>query len=189
MTIRKRVIPDQNWKAVPGFEGFYEVSNCGQVRSLTVMRDHGGYRPRVIPGKILKQKKISGSGYFGVTLWGASGSGQPFLVHRLVAITWIPNPNQWPLVRHLDDHRQHNHVSNLAWGTGRDNYLDGRKNGRMFRDPLTHKERLKLEHAVRCAMLKAPKWYGMGRRLAEIHQHPETGIAKIRARLLRSPHV
>lgn len=111
-----------------GFEGLYEVSSHGRVRSLTVLRQHGGYRPRVIPGKILKPK--AGQRYAVFNLFSAEGIQAHRSAHRLVAEAFIPNPQGLPLVRHLDDHPRHNWADNLAWGTHTDNQLDACHNGR-----------------------------------------------------------
>lgn len=54
------------------------------------------------------------------------------LVHRLVAICFIPNPNNYPVVRHLDDDPKNNHFTNLQWGTQADNMQDCRDHGRDF---------------------------------------------------------
>ena len=69
-----------------------------------------------------------GDGYLVVTV---RKDNKPFVarVHRLVAKTFIPNPNELPIVRHLDDSKQNNHASNLAWGTVQDNASDAIRNG------------------------------------------------------------
>jgi len=114
------------WEPVPGFEGLYEVSTHGRVRSLTVLREHGGYRPRVIPGRVLSTKRKS---YHTATLWDAQGNAHPRKVHVLVATVFLSNPDGLPLVRHLDDDHHNNAVWNLAWGSYLDNAQDKVRNG------------------------------------------------------------
>ena len=89
------------WKDIKGFEGLYQVSNLGQVRSLNY-KNQGGVQ-------ILKQSKAP-HGYKRITLKKKS-----FLVHRLVAIAFIPQPEGCTLINHKDENKINNCVSNLEW--------------------------------------------------------------------------
>ena len=60
------------------------------------------------------------------------GNKYKLLIHRLVATYFVPNPNHYPIVRHLDDNPKNNHYTNLAWGTQADNVQDCRDHGRDF---------------------------------------------------------
>ena len=91
------------WKPIPNYEGFYEVSNMGKVRSV--------YRYR----RILKPM-ISNAGYERVDLFKNKHRKQ-FSVHRLVAMTFINNPDQKPFVNHKDENKTNNSVDNLEWVT------------------------------------------------------------------------
>lgn len=91
------------WKPVPNYEGFYEVSNTGKIRSA--------YRYR----RILKPM-ISNAGYERVDLFKNKNRKQ-FSVHRLVAMTFIDNPDQKPFVNHKDENKTNNSVDNLEWVT------------------------------------------------------------------------
>ena len=93
------------WKPVVGYEGLYEVSNWGRVKSLNY--NHTG------KGKILKQNQIK-NGYKSVMLY-KDGNGKNYLVHRLVAEAFLPNPNDYKEVNHKDENPQNNIVSNLEW--------------------------------------------------------------------------
>ena len=89
------------WKQIQGFDN-YEISTDGQIRNKKI-------------GKTLKQRKDS-NGYLLVNLCRNS-KVQTFRVHRLVAQTFIPNPQNKQTVNHKDHNRQNNHVENLEWAT------------------------------------------------------------------------
>lgn len=89
------------WRPIPGYEGFYEVSTSGQIRSV--------YRYR----KVLKPM-VSNTGYERVDLFKKRVRKQ-FSVHRLVALTFIDNPDGKPYVNHKDENKTNNSVDNLEW--------------------------------------------------------------------------
>lgn len=100
----------EQWLDVRGFEGFYQVSNLGRVRSL----------PRATTrGKILKG---AGRPYLGVRLT-ANGRYFSRRVHRLVAEAFVPNPDNLPVVDHIDGNKLNNRADNLRWCTHRQNTL------------------------------------------------------------------
>lgn len=101
------------WKDIDGFEGLYEISNKGRVKTLkprrgmkskegliAVTHDSWGY-PRVL---IYKDKKVHAK-----------------RIHRLVAINFIPNPLNKVSVNHIDGNKLNNHVDNLEWSTWKEN--------------------------------------------------------------------
>lgn len=125
------------WKPVAGYEGIYEVSSYGRVRSLK--RVVNGKPGQLIPKKgiILKQSLLErGGGYYRVML-SKNNKGKHFLVHRLVAEAFIPNPDGLPVVNHKDICSLNNFVyvnpdnsidpskSNLEWCTIRYNSIYG----------------------------------------------------------------
>lgn len=95
------------WKDVVGYEGLYEVSNLGRVRNAR--------RGRTIA---IHERA---HGYFGVMLCDRKRDkdrhGKHFSVHRLVAEAFIPNPNNYPQVNHIDENKKNNCVDNLEWCT------------------------------------------------------------------------
>jgi hypothetical protein len=95
------------WKDIPNYEGFYQVSNLGNIKSLH-------YNQQNIE-KILKQTKNS-SGYYKVELYKNKKS-KIFYVHRIVAMAFIPNPKNKSEVNHIDGNKLNNNVSNLEWNT------------------------------------------------------------------------
>ena len=101
------LLPKRIWKDIPGYEGLYQVSNTGKVRSLNY-RGTG-------QTKILKQN-ITRYGYKTLALC-KNGKDKRYFVHRLVAEAFIPNPNNLPYVNHKDEDKTNNAVWNLEWCT------------------------------------------------------------------------
>lgn len=95
----------EQWKDIKGFEGLYQVSNEGRVKSL------GNDKSR--KEKILKGRN-NGKGYLVVCLW-KDGKRVWKLIHRLVAETFLPNPNNYKEVNHKDECKTNNSVDNLEW--------------------------------------------------------------------------
>lgn len=100
------------FKDIEGYEGLYQVSNLGRVKSLE-RKVNKGHGERTISEKILKQM-INLYGYKFVHL-STKNCVKPFLVHRLVAQAFIPNQNNLPQVNHKDENPNNNHVDNLEW--------------------------------------------------------------------------
>lgn len=101
------------WKAIIGYEGFYEISNKGRVRSLdrtVYFRNNKGKRKYI--GKIIKPKYRNG--YQFVNLY-KNKHCKTCSVHRLVALHFIPNPNNYELINHKDGIKSNNKVENLEW--------------------------------------------------------------------------
>lgn len=100
---------EEIWRPVVGYEGLYEVSNTGLIRSLDRFV---GNRNR-IKGKILSIR-IEKNGYCSVAL-SKYGKIKRYKIHRLVAQAFIPNPEGLPEVNHLDEDKTNNSVDNLEW--------------------------------------------------------------------------
>lgn len=106
------------WKEIPNYEGFYEVSNYGKVRSITRKTQFGvGYR--VYKGKELKLQADK-DGYKRVALH-KEGKQKRFFVHRLVGLCFIDNPENKPVINHIDGDKANNYVENLEWVTRSEN--------------------------------------------------------------------
>lgn len=108
----------EEWRTIEGFEGSYEISSHGQIRSLD--RSHtAGTRTRVIKGGIKTPEEMVND-YFRVYLYKDNKRSRHF-VHRLVALAFIPNPEGKPIVNHMDRNRKNNNVTNLEWCTDKEN--------------------------------------------------------------------
>lgn len=96
----------EEWKDIVGYEGIYQISNLGNVKSIN-------------KNSIMKPSKLP-KGYLQIGLT-KNGKRKYTSIHRLVAKTFIPNPNNLPCVNHKDCNTSNNNISNLEWVTHKEN--------------------------------------------------------------------
>lgn len=120
------------WKPIEGFEGYYEVSNLGRVRSLDrIILRHYKSRDKFVKwkGRIMALH-LRRDGYPFVDLY-KSHKRHEFVVHRLVAMAFVPNPNNRPEVDHINTIRTDARACNLRWVNRSENNLNPVTNQRM----------------------------------------------------------
>lgn len=115
----------EEWRDIPGYEGLYQVSDMGRVRSLPRIVEFNGIRRRT-QGKTLKPHD-NGNGYMNVPLH-KNGTTETAYVHRLVACAFVPNPDDKPCVNHIDYDTNNNRASNLEWVTQGENIAHSLQN-------------------------------------------------------------
>lgn len=106
---------NEKWKDIFDYEGLYQVSNLGRVRSITHARINGKQKNHtcISKGKLLSPGKDS-NGYMVVVL-SKNGKRKSCRVHRLVAETFLNNKNNYKCVNHKDENKENNVVDNLEW--------------------------------------------------------------------------
>ena len=118
----------EEWRDILGYEGQYQVSNLGRVRSLDRVINHPVNGPMRRRGGIHRCGKSKG--YLNVSLL-RDGKTRTFTVHRLVALAFVGPPTEQ--IRHLDGDKYNNAATNLAWGTAAENSADREKHGNTAR--------------------------------------------------------
>ncbi len=115
--IKRRILMEL-WKDIKGYEGKYQISSYGRVKSLARITKNN----HKIPERILNTTtRLTKDGYCRVTLIGKKSRTHDYRVHRLVAEAFIPNPNNKSTVNHIDGNKKNNHVDNLEWNTREEN--------------------------------------------------------------------
>lgn len=122
---------EEIWKYLDGYENRYMVSNFGVAKSFCRYKN----------GVILKPS-IDKDGYERVVLYDGQGSKKCVGIHQLVALCFVPNPLNLPMVMHLDENCLNNCADNLAWGTALENNRFPKRNQRLSKS-LTGKKRSK----------------------------------------------
>ena len=115
----------EEWRPIAEFDGEYEVSNLGRVRS---MKKYRGQTGRIMPQTQQPSGRNGELRYFAVMLWH-NNKAYCRKVHRLVAEAFIPNPDNLPQINHKDGNRANNQVSNLEWCTAKENTIHSWREG------------------------------------------------------------
>ena len=117
----------EEWKDIKDYEGFYQVSNKGRIKSVDREVKAGFGSTRIVKGRIMKTD-LSNSGYLRVC--GCKENKKfKIEVHRAVIEAFIPNPKNKPECNHKDGIKTNNHVDNLEWATRSENQRHAFDNG------------------------------------------------------------
>lgn len=118
--------PAEIFRSVVGYDGRYEVSDCGSIKRVARLEDK---RKSRLSEKMLRPAILK-IGYPMVSITKDSKQ-KSYYVHRLVALAFLPNPEGLPMVNHKDSDKTNNHVSNLEWCTNSHNLKHAYENGKM----------------------------------------------------------
>lgn len=121
---------EEIWYDIPGYEGYYQLSNLLRIRSL-YFYNYGKFHKYKEP----KIRKICTSTLYPMIIIGFDilGNKKTIYIHHLVANMFIPNPNNYPCVLHKDDNKNNYAIDNLEWGTQKKNNHDAFYRGRIPR--------------------------------------------------------
>lgn len=109
----------EKWRNIKGYEGLYQISNKGRVKSLSTIKNEE---------YIIMQQRENACGYPRINL-SCCGVQKTYEIHRLVATHFIDNPLNKKEVNHKDGNKRNNNASNLEWVNRRENMLHAFKNG------------------------------------------------------------
>lgn len=127
----------EEWRDVVGYEGYYEVSNMGRVRSIgRYVKTAWGFRFK--QPHIMSENIHPITGYHMVCL-AKDGAKRTYMVHRLVAFAFIANPENKPQINHKNENKSDNRSANLEWMTAKENNNFGTKNERVSKANKTSK--------------------------------------------------
>jgi len=102
------------WKDIEGFEGLYQVSNLGKIRSLDKWVNNKYGTKTFKKGRVLKNSLIKSTGYYRVSL-SKDNSFISKSVHQIVAKAFLKNPNNYTQINHKDENKSNNSADNLEW--------------------------------------------------------------------------
>lgn len=129
MEYTEQELANEEWRDIIGYEGKYQVSCFGRVRSVErVIKTNRLNITKLVKGRIMKLK-LRREGYLEVNLW-LDGKYKTHKVHRLVAMAFIVNPNNYKEINHKDENKANNHINNLEWCTSKYNANYGGRNKR-----------------------------------------------------------
>lgn len=119
---------EEIWKDIENWEGLYQVSNLGRLRSLDRMVWNKANQSHSLIKGCIKKPDTKDKSYAQIGL-AKNGGFSKYLIHRLVAKAFIPNPNNLPEVNHKDLNKMNNHSDNLEWSTRLGNARHAKENG------------------------------------------------------------
>lgn len=169
----------EQWKDIQGYEGIYQVSNHGRIKSKArIVRSTSGVgkgSKRTYPERIMAQHRVGSGGYLAVALYKGDG-GSTKTVHRLVFEAFVSNPLGLPEVNHKDGNKDNNHYSNLEPATRMQNCRHAVESGLMkirgednYFTKLTEKDVRLIREMHSCGTTQTEIAKKTGFQLANIH--------------------
>lgn len=158
------------WKDIPDYEGLYQVSNLGRVKSLArIMPNSGTYGNYfTVKEKILKPH-LHKTGYCSVKL-SKNGKIYRITVHKLVATLFIKNPNNYPIINHKDENKSNNRADNLEWCTTKYNNNYGTRNERLKNKLINKKGKQVLQYDLKGVFIQRYLSIGQASRKTKINR-------------------
>jgi hypothetical protein len=129
------------WKDIEGYEGYYQVSNLGNIRTLDRVVKKSKYGTKLLKGKIIKLLYCKGYMNFKIC---KNGVCKTAITSRMVASAFIPNPENKKEVNHINGDKTDNRMSNLEWCTGKENLTHARMTGLAYSFSKEDMEKAKL---------------------------------------------
>ena len=123
------------WKDIQGYEGYYQISNLGNVKSLDRVVDKGNGVFQHRKERIMNKRECT-DGYY-IAKLNVKKKSESIAIHILVARHFIDNPNNYPEVNHKDCNRNNNYYTNLEWVTTKENVYYAFSVGNLQRDKNT----------------------------------------------------
>ena len=165
---------NESWKDIPGYEGFYQVSDKGRVRTVRRVVIRRNNSPHTVRSKLLHPWKIDG--YLFVALYKERGKPTCISIHRLVLLAFVgPCPEGMEACHFPDNNRTNNHIGNLRWDTKINNASDREIHGTHFRGENSSKAKL-TEEKVR----QIRKKLGTSQSMSSIGAEYGVNVATIR---------
>lgn len=115
-------LSNEIWKDIAGYEGLYQISNLGRVKSLPKIKGRAMTETRVL------KNQIGGTGYWAIVL-SKNGKKKQHRIHRLIATAFIKNNDNKPFINHIDGNKLNCSIENLEWCTARENTMHALENG------------------------------------------------------------
>lgn len=128
---------DEVWKWIPGYEALYQASNLGNIKS---------YKKG---GELILKPRIDKDGYYKVILADCYGIRKEYRLHRLIAQTFLENPENLPVVNHKDEDITNNKVSNLEWCSVKYNNNYGNRNKKISQSKINSPKTSKLVKEIK----------------------------------------
>lgn len=125
----------EEWKDIPEYEGKYQISNLGRVKSLPRIID-SQFKGKPIKRKVFERELRKSKNRFGYeyVCLSKNGKTKKYRIHRLVGELFIPNPMNKPQINHIDGNKQNNRIDNLEWCNNSENMQHAVKMG-LWRNP------------------------------------------------------